>query len=244
MEVNFPTEVISLPSKGKLYPSESPLSKGTIEMRYMSARDEDILTNQNFIEKGVVVDKLLQSLIADKSINYNDLLLGDKNALLVAARILGYGKSYTFEYQGQEVTVDLSEIKDKPLAPEVENATENKFSMTLPISGKTVEFKLLTHGDEQAIERELAGLKKMAGNNVPELSTRIKYMILSVDGDQDKVNIRKFVDQEMLAGDSRALRNKIAEIQPDIDMVFYPEGSDKPVSIPVNLNFLYPDVSF
>ena len=243
MEVNFPTEVISLPSKGKLYPSESPLSKGTIEMRYMSARDEDILTNQNFIEKGVVVDKLLQSLIADKSINYNDLLLGDKNALLVAARVLGYGKIYEFEYNGEQMSIDLSEIKEKPLAPEVENATENKFSMTLPISGKTIEFKLLTHGDDQAVERELAGLKKMGGA-APELSTRIKYMILSVDGDTDKAKIRQFVDREMLAGDSRALRNKVAEIQPDIDMTFYPEGSDKPVSIPISISFLYPDVSF
>ena len=244
MEVNFPTETISLPSKGKLYPSDSPLSKGMVEMRYMSAKDEDILTNQNFIEKGVVVDKLLQSLIADKSINYNDLLLGDKNALLVAARVLGYGKNYTFEYQNQEVTIDLSEIKDKPLSPEVEAATENKFTMTLPISGKVIEFKLLTHGDDQAVEREIAGLKKMAGGNAPELSTRIKYMILSVDGDQDKAKIRQFVDREMLAGDSRALRNKVAEIQPDIDMTFYPDGSDKKVSVPVTLSFLYPDISF
>lgn len=243
MEVNFPTEVVSLPSKGKLYPEDSPLHKGTVEMRYMSAKDEDILTNQNFIEKGVVVDKLLQSLIADKTINYNDLLLGDKNALLVAARILGYGKTYEFEYGGEQVAIDLSEIKDKPLSPEVEAATENKFKIQLPISHKTVEFKLLTHGDEQAIERELVGLKKMGGAS-PELSTRIKYMILSVDGDTDKANIRAFVDREMLAGDSRFLRNKVAEIQPDIDMTFMPEGASRPVSIPVTVQFLYPDVSF
>lgn len=243
MEVNFPTEVISLPSKGKLYPEDSPLSKGVVEMRYMSAKDEDILTNQNFIEKGVVVDKLLQSLIADKTIDYNQLLLGDKNALLVAARILGYGKTYTFNYNGEEVTIDLSEIKDKPLHPDVAAATENKFKMTLPVSGKVIEFKLLTHGDDQAIERELTGLKKMGGA-APELTTRIKYMILSVDGNQDKAAIRSFVDHEMLAGDSRALRNKINEIQPDVDMTFIPDGSDRPVSIPIGLNFLYPDASF
>ena len=244
MELNFPTEVISLPSKGKLYPKESPLSTGTIEMRYMSARDEDILTNQNFIEKGIVVDKLLQSLIVDKSIDYNDLLLGDKNALLVAARILGYGKIYEFEYRGEQVKIDLSEIKDKPLSPEVEYATENKFTVILPISGKTIEFKLLTHGDDQAIERELAGLRKMTAGNLPELSTRVKYMILSVDGETDRAAIRKFVDQEMLAGDSRFLRNKVAEIQPDIDMVFYPDGSDKPVQVPISIQFIYPDASF
>lgn len=243
METNFPTEVISLPSRGKLYPEDSPLRKGTIEMRYMSAKDEDILTNQNFIEKGVVVDKLLQSLIADKSIDYNQLLLGDKNALLVAARVLGYGKDYTFMYKDEEVTVDLSEIKDKPLHPEVEAATENKFKTVLPISGKVIEFKLLTHGDDQAIERELAGLRKMGGA-APELSTRLKYTILSIDGNQDKAAVRAFVDKEMMAGDSRYLRNKIAELQPDVDLTFIPEGSNKPVPIVISLNFLYPDVSF
>ena len=81
------------------------------------------------------------------------------------------------------------------------------------------------------------------GGAAPELSTRIKYMILSVDGDTDKAKIRQFVDREMLAGDSRALRNKVAEIQPDIDMTFYPEGSSKPIQIPVQLNFLYPDLN-
>lgn len=243
MEVNFPTESISLPSKGKLYPENSPLRSGIVEMRYMSARDEDILTNQNFIEKGTVVDKLLQSLIADKSINYNDLLLGDKNALLVAARVLGYGKDYTFEYKGEEITVDLSQIKDKPLHPDVEKATENKFTVKLPISGKVVEFKLLTHGDEQAAEKELAGLKKMGGA-APEMSTRLKYMLLSVDGEEDRTKVRAFVDKEMLAGDSRFLRNRIAELQPDVDLSFYPEDSDKPVNIPITVQFLYPDVSF
>ena len=97
----FPTEMVTLPSKGLLYPEESPLKKGEIEMKYMTAREEDILTNQNLIENGTVIDKLLQSLIITP-INYNDLLIGDKNAVLVAARILGYGKDYEFEYNGEK----------------------------------------------------------------------------------------------------------------------------------------------
>src|SRR5574344_118387 len=99
-ETKFPTEIVDLPSKGtKLYPETSALRSGQVEMRYMTARDEDILTNQNYIERGVVVDKLLQSLIVDKNVNYSELLVGDKNALLVAARILGYGAEYTFDYR-------------------------------------------------------------------------------------------------------------------------------------------------
>ena len=110
---DFPTEVIELPSKGLLYPEENPLSSGKIEMKYMTAKEEDILTNQSYIQKGVVLDKLLQALIVSK-INYSDLVTGDKNAIMVAARILGYGKDYTFEYGGQEYNIDLTTIDNKP----------------------------------------------------------------------------------------------------------------------------------
>jgi hypothetical protein len=103
---NFPTETIELPSKGLIYPEDNPLSSGKIEMKYMTAKEEDILSNQSYIKDGTVIDKLLQSLIVTK-INYKDLIVGDKNAILIASRILGYGAEYTFEYKGEEVTVDL-----------------------------------------------------------------------------------------------------------------------------------------
>ena len=96
-QTKFPSEIIDLPSGGLLYPKDSPLSSGKVEMKYMTAKEEDILTNQNFIKRGVVIDKLVQSLLIDKSIKYTDLFSGDKNALLVAARILGYGEIYEFE---------------------------------------------------------------------------------------------------------------------------------------------------
>ena len=95
----LPTETVELPSKGILYSEDNPLSSGKIEMKYMTAREEDILTNQNYIRQGVVIDKLLQSLIKS-NINYNDLLIGDKNAIMIAARILAYGSSYEFTYDG------------------------------------------------------------------------------------------------------------------------------------------------
>ena len=239
----FPTEMISLPSKGKLYPENSPLRSGVVALRYMTAKDEDILLNQSYIEKGIVVDKLLQSLIDDKSINYSELLIGDKNALLIAARVLGYGKMYSFDYRGEKVDIDLSQIPDKPLDPVVENATENKFTFTLPVRGNVLTFKLLTHADEMAIEQELQGLRKLNKDASPELSTRMKYMILAVDGDEDRKNIRAFVDT-MLAADARAFRKYVAKIQPDVDMRFYPEdGPEGGVQIPIEASFLYPDLS-
>ena len=112
-EVKFPTEVVDLPSKGLLYPKESALSSGKIEIKYMTAKEEDILTSANLIKKGVVIEKLLESLIVDKSVKVNDLLIGDKNAVLIASRILAYGKEYEVEVEGRKVEVDLTTLKDK-----------------------------------------------------------------------------------------------------------------------------------
>ena len=124
----FPTEMVTLPSKGLLYPEESPLKKGEIEMKYMTAREEDILTNQNYIQNGTVIDKLLQSLIITP-INYNDLLVGDKNAILIAARILGYGSDYSFKYNEETLEVDLTNIKDNSLDESL--ITEGKMNFLL-----------------------------------------------------------------------------------------------------------------
>ena len=113
-EFTLPTEVIELPSKGLIYPKDNPLSSGKVEMKYMTAKEEDILTNQSYIQKGIVIDKLLQSLIVSK-INYSDLIVGDKNAIMVAARILGYGKEYEFTSGGEQYNIDLSTIENKPI---------------------------------------------------------------------------------------------------------------------------------
>jgi len=240
----FPTEVVDLPSKGKLYPPDSPLSSGTIEMKYMTAKEEDILTNQNYIEKGIVIDKLLQALIVDKTIDYNQLLVGDKNALLIAARILGYGKDYEFEYAGVKESIDLSTLENKTLHPDVENAKENSFNFTLPTSGKVITFKLLSHGDEQSIDQEVRGLKKINKDSSAELSTRLKHMIVAVNGDSERKNVRAFVDNEFLARDSRAFRNYLRDFQPDVDMKFYPEnGPEGGVDIPIGVSFLWPDAN-
>jgi len=240
-EFKLPTETIELPSKGLLYPEGSELTKGTLEMKYMTAKEEDILTNQSYIRNGTVLDKLMKSLIVSK-INYDDLLIGDKNAIMVAARILGYGSEYKFDYAGEEQLVDLSALDNKQLDEKLFSSRTNEFVFTLPKSKNNISFKLLTHKDEQDINRELEGLKKINKDASPELSTRLKYMIVSVEGRRDKKDIREFVDNYLLAQDSRALREYVREIQPDVDLTFFPNGSEDRVSLPIGLKFFWPDI--
>ena len=237
----MPTETIELPSQGLVYPDSSPLSSGKIEMKYMTAREEDILTNQNYISKGIVLDELLKSLIVSK-INYDELVVGDKNAILIAARILGYGKDYSFSYDGEEYTVDLSKIDNKPLNQNIFRKGINEFDFILPASTTEITFKFLTGSDEKKIKAELEGLKKINKNSSAELSTRLKYMITSVGGSREAKDIREFVDNMLLARDSRALREYIKEVQPDVDMTFFPNGSETKSTIPFGLNLFWPDL--
>ena len=240
----FPTEEVTLPSKGLIYPQDNPLAKGTLEMKYMTAKEEDILTNESYIKNGTVIDKLLQALIVTP-INYNDLIVGDKNAVMIAARVLGYGKDYTFKLKDEEHTVDLTEVADKEIKEEhLLEKGKNEFSFDLPTIKKNITFKILTHGDEKKIDTEVKGLKKINRGESAEYSTRLKHMILSVDGDYERKTVRQFVDNQLLARDARALREYIKEIQPDVDLVFDLEneaGDVKGVKIPIGISFFWPD---
>ena len=184
-KLKFPTEMVELPSNGIVYQKENPLSSGKVEMKYMTAKEEDILTNQSYIQKGTVLDKLLEKLIVSEC-NYKDLVVGDKNALLIAARILGYGSDYEFTYKNETIKVDLSTLENKEFDKSKFEQGQNEFPFTCPKSKTILTFKLLNHGDETAIDNELKGLKKINKNSSPELSTRLKYMIVSVDGSSEK----------------------------------------------------------
>jgi len=242
-EFKIPTETVELPSKGLLYPKDSPLAEGKIELKYMTAKEEDILTNQNYIRQGTVIDKLLQSLIVTK-INYNDLLVGDKNAIMVAARILSYGSKYNFVYDGVEQEIDLSSIDNKPLSEEFQNTKENNFTFTLPHSGNVITFKLLTQKDDGLIDKEIEGYKKLDKLSSRDLTTRMKYMILSVNGDTSKSTISSFVDNAFLAKDAKAFREYYNKINPGINTTIqyeFIEGMTEDLEIPINANFFWPE---
>jgi hypothetical protein len=239
-----PTETIELPSQGLLYPELHPLSSGKLEMKYMTAREEDILTNSAYIKQGIVIDKLLQSLIVTK-FDYNDLLVGDKNALMIAARVLAYGSNYEFEYDGVEQNADLSSLNPKPLTEEVKSSKgANMFSYTLPDSGNVVTFKLLTHGDENKIEAELKGLKKISKEASNDGVVRLCHIITAINGDSETKSIRDFVNNYMLAKEARAFRQYYASISPDIDLtipVTNSRGAEEDIEVPITINFFWPD---
>ena len=242
MEFKLPTEIVELPSKGLLYPEGHPLATGTVEMKYMTAKEEDILTNQNYIKNGTVIDKLLKSLLVTE-FDYGDLFVGDKNAIMVAARILSYGKDYPVQYNGEEVVVDLSLMKNKVTDVEYVRGT-NEFSLKLPVSGYELTFKLLTHRDEIDIEKEIKGLQKINKENIAEVTTRLKYMVTSINGSRDRADIRNFVDQFLLAKDARAIREEYTKVAPDLDLKFtytHPDGSEEEVALPITISFFWPD---
>jgi hypothetical protein len=241
---NMPTEDIELPSKGLLYQSGSALASGVLQMRYMTAQQEDILTNINYIKNNTVFDKLVQSLLVTK-INYDELLVADRDALLIAARILGYGGEYSFTYADQPVTVDLTELETKYLDDtQIVTAGQNEFQYQVPTTGTQLTFKLLTVGDEKLIEKDLAGYKKINPQASPELSTRLKTIITSVNGDTSKATVRDYVDNHFLARDSRAFRKHLKDITPGVELKFDLEldgYTEEGVSIPMDASFFWPE---
>jgi hypothetical protein len=248
----FPSEVVDLPSQGWFYDPTSPLASGKIDIKYMTAREEDILTSQNLIKKGVVLDKLLEALIVTPNVKLNEILVGDKNAIFVAARILAYGKDYKVKFKDPsnnedvEDTIDLSKIEPKEFDFEQYDRGSNLFSFELPFSKKNIHWSLLTHQDEQNIDAELKSMKKFSKNKheTTEVTTRLKYVIKAIDGDEDKTKIKQFVDRDLLARDSLAFREYIKENTPDLDMTFNFESEDtgytERMTIPLGVDFFYP----
>jgi hypothetical protein len=244
----FPTETISLPSKGLVYPESSPLAKGEITIKLMTAKEEDILTSTNLIKKGIQLDKLLESIVVEPGVNVNDLVIGDKNAILITSRILAFGPEYVanvidpFDSEEVEVNIDLTTIKVKEIDESLLNRI-NEYSFTLPISKTQIKYKLLTHGDEQAINKDIeASQKTLKTSN--EITTRYRRMIIEVDGNRELGHVSSFVTNRLLAGDSKALRKEIAKITPDLDLKFdYTSpitGETEALRIPFGIGFFYP----
>lgn len=248
----FPTEVITLPSKGLIYPKNNPLANGSVEIKYMTAREEDILASQNLIKKGVVLDKLFESVVVSPGVNVNDISVGDKNAILLATRILGYGADYNVEVtdpftgEQQKVVIDLSKISTKEIDDSLLNS-ENRYDFELPLSKKKIKFKLLTHKDEIDINAEIQALNRLVkGDNVvsQDVSTRLRYMIQEVEGNTDRGYINNYVKNNLLARESKALREYVKTISPDLNLKYEfvsdVTGETEALDIPFGVGFFYP----
>tara|TARA_B100001123_G_C15340302_1_gene1034539 strand:+ start:152 stop:922 length:771 start_codon:yes stop_codon:yes gene_type:complete len=248
-KTKYPSEVIDLPSEGKLYSKDSPLASGNIDIKFMTAKEEDILTSQNLIKKGVVMDKLLDSLILTEGVTSNDLILGDKNAIMVASRILAYGPEYTAEITDPSTdeklshTFNLSECDYKKLPDDISYDGNNEFEVELPVSKDKLKFKLLTGHDEKKISSIIAANKKMRSNVSPEITARLKTAIISINGDDSMGVINSYVDN-MLSRDSLFLRQEIQRITPDIELSQTIDlgGEMVQVDIPLTIEFFWPNI--
>jgi len=247
----YPSEIIGLPSKGWYYPEGHPLASGELEIYYMTAKHEDILTSRTLIARGVVIDKLIEALIVNKNIKYGDLLNGDKNALMVAARIMGYGKDYdaTVTCPACDTTtthtLNLETLSEKELEFDPKNKGKNEFDFQLPFSKRTVTFKLLTHQDDRDIDNDLEAMKKVVKSEVStEITTRMKKTIVAIDGSRDNKTIREFVDA-MPARDAVAYREYAKNINPHIelksDFVCPSCGQESRLEVPIDVGFFWPN---
>lgn len=247
-----PTETIPIPSAGIIYPEGSPLHNAeTVDIRAMTAREEDILTSRSLIKKGTVISSLIKSCLINKEIDPEEMISGDRNALMTAIRITGYGANYPVEIDcpeckeknKQEFNLADLPIKRLAITPAVEGA--NLFSFVLPMTKKTVMFKFMTGIDERELSQEMERRKKKLGNESETLVTlRLQYQVQSIDNIKDKNKIAQFV-KNMPAGDSRALRKFMDDNEPGIEMKAWMTcescSEQSEVRLPIGASFFWPD---
>ena len=254
LEFVAPTELVDIPSKGLLYPADHPLhGKEEIEIRYMTAKEEDILTSKTLLKKGVAIDRFLQNIIVDKNIKVNDLLIGDKNAILIAARSTGYGSDYetqvvcpncgTKSHESFDLAnpfINESKVDEKLGIRKTEN---NNFLLTMPFSKFEVEIRVLTGNDEKQITK-LADSRKKGMMQETGMTDQYKMMIVSVQGNAQRNVINHYVDNMPLR-DARFLRNAYKVVNPDVKVQKHFEcsncGFDQEMEVPFGADFLWPD---
>jgi len=254
--LNFvaPTDFVELPSKGNFYPSEHPLNgQGHIEIRQMTAKDEDILTSSALLKKGIAIERLLQNLIINRSININKLLVGDKNAILIKARISAYGANYKTKVQCPVCTqyseneFNLSDViinnGHDAQSKDVTMNENGNFVFSLPKSEVSVEVKLLTGEDEKKLTIATEQRRKY---NLPETgwTDQLKTFIVSVNDITDPAVIDRFIDN-MPASDSRHLRKVYTEVVPNVDLrqniICGQCYSESELEVPLTADFFWPN---
>lgn len=240
----FPTEIVPLPSGGKYYPDGHPLSSGEVEVKYMTAKEEDILTSQNLIKQGKVIDVLLDSLVQG-DFDMNDMLIGDKNAVMIAARVLGYGKDYEFEMEDPTTGEKEKQVLDLTTLEHKETDFDGDYTFELPNSKRVLGWKFITQRDENEITEELKALRKVTKKSgiEQEVTTRLRKVITSVDGDESVGTINNFVNNEFLSRDSKAFRDYLLSVTPDVDLniiVDFSSGEEVEVTVPMTVEFFWP----
>jgi hypothetical protein len=245
-QTNFevPFDVIELPSKGLLYPGKN----NTVKVQYLTAADENVLTSPNLIKNGKVIDVLLDRKIKEFPIPVKEMLVGDRNSIMVWLRATGYGEIYPVKltdpntFEEFDYDVDLNNLKSKPLGAEPDE--NGLFEFELPRSKKKVKFKLLTVADESSIVKKSEARNKAVKSQVSNtLTYRLEAQIQSIDGNDDKSFIAQYI-QVMPAYDSLKFREYSDKIEPGIDLtvdVEGPSGETFPSTVPIGLDFFWPN---
>jgi len=250
--IEIPVESVPLPSRGVVYPVDSPLyGQETIDVKAMTAREEDILTSRALIKKGTVITELLRSCLINKDLRPDTLLSGDRNAIMTAIRITGYGANYEVEVEcpncdeKSKQSFDLTSLPIKRLEISPLTEGENIFEVELPLTHKKVQFKFLTGIDEREMSI-LSERQKKSGLQASNMITqRFKQQIVAIDGITDKSKIGMFIGN-MPAGDSLYLRKHIDKHEPGIEMKAWMECGQcfehSEVRLPMGASFFWPDI--
>jgi len=247
-----PTEFVELPSKGLCYPEGHPLhNQETIEIKFMTAKEEDILSSRALLKKGIAIERFIQSVIVDRKIKAKDLLVGDRNAILIAARVSGYGNVYETQVscpacgERTRFSFDLNEKKvtETEENEDVKALGDGTFQITMPYSKFNIVFRLLTGADEAYLTATAAS-KKKATKVDSILIEQYERMIASIEGHSDRSIIKKYVEN-MPTLDSRHLRKCYASVTPDVNIKEHFEcpscGHEQEMEVPFGADFFWPD---
>ena len=247
-----PTEFVDLPSEGLRYPQGHPLHNQTsVEIRHMTAKEEDILTSESLIRKGIVLDRLIDSVLVNKSIKAESLLIGDKNAILIAARVTGYGEDYDVSVdcpncgETNKASYDIPNIiQTVEPSEDVNWVGHDTFKVSLPRTKVEVTCRLLTGRDEESRRQRQKNEKRAGVASSGGLTSQIEMIITSINGNEDRGMIRSFV-QSMPALDARHLRKVYASAVPNIELkadftcVACEHNTD--MEVPITAGFFWPD---
>ena len=244
-----PTQFVDLPSKGKIYTEGHPLyNKDSVEIRFMTAKDEDILSSESLLKKGIAIDRFVQNVLIDKQISVDSLLIGDKNAILVASRISGYGNLYETELicpvcnAKNQLSFDLNTVNTYYGCVDDEQAENGKYTLALPISKVNLEIRLLTSKDEKTMIKKIRAAQKKKDQSTT-ITDQYKMMIISAQGITDQSQIAQFIDL-MPVQDSKALREHYKQICPNIEMKEEFEctscAHEQELEVPFGADFFWP----
>lgn len=249
----YPTEIVTLPSRGKYFPEGHPLreSGGKLEIKYMTAKEEDILTSTNLIKSGQVMDKFLESIVVHEGVDHKDLATGDIAAILVATRVFSYGKDYDISvgcpYCGEaiESAIDLTQLETPDEEDLIESNSDGTVTFEVP-SGKRITIRYLSRRDEIEVDKQNEILEK---KNLPKnlVTSRLKRIIVSIDGEDDPAHIAQEV-QNMVVADVSEIRKQHNMITPTVDMSISVKCQNPECErtvegeLPISANFFWPDL--